>query len=252
MDAYDAQTTAMMSATEENAQPNNSGGQWPPSNISTQQNLKLERPSASDVPSNNIDAHARAMDNNSRSSFAVTQQQSTAMTIEEEDMQFANYMQNLMDQMDMEEETASNGGVTSSDKEFKRGGRISGPFSKARMPKTFTSHLTPAQLDFFGINPNTGAHQQNQSTPKPPELISDEDRFLQMVSSEVQYKKLLNQSPYALTDIEWRILVQRTLDNLEDGTQKNNGKFKGQSKLRRESMPKEERKTVVVVSCDIV
>ena len=52
---------------------------------------------------------------------------------------------------------------------------------------------------------------------------------------------------YALTDIEWEVLIQRFLDNLEDGTQKNNGKFKGQDKLKREVMPKEERKTVVVL-----
>jgi hypothetical protein len=73
------------------------------------------------------------------------------------------------------------------------------------------------------------------------------DDFLRMVSNEVQYKKLLGQNPYALTDIQVSVLVQRFLDNLEDATQKNNGKVKGQSKLRGQKVPKEERKTVLVL-----
>jgi len=74
-----------------------------------------------------------------------------------------------------------------------------------------------------------------------------EEKFLLMVSNEVEYKKFLNQSPYSVTDIAWPVLIQRFLDNIEDGTQKNNGKFKGQSKLKGRGMPKEERKTVVVL-----
>lgn len=70
--------------------------------------------------------------------------------------------------------------------------------------------------------------------------------FTNLISSHplVQFKHTL---AYALTDIEWEVLIQRFLDNLEDGTQKNNGKFKGQDKLKREVIPKEERKTVVVL-----
>jgi len=68
-----------------------------------------------------------------------------------------------------------------------------------------------------------------------------------MVSTEIAYKKLLKQSPYSITDIEWSVLLQRTLDNIEDGTQKENGKFKGQSRWRGRVEPKGERKTVVVL-----
>ena len=34
---------------------------------------------------------------------------------------------------------------------------------------------------------------------------------------------------------------------MEDGTQKNNGKLQGQDKLKKEVIPKEERKTVVIL-----
>jgi hypothetical protein len=74
-----------------------------------------------------------------------------------------------------------------------------------------------------------------------------EEEFLKMVSNEVQYKKLLGKNPYALTDIDIPVIMQRFLDNLEDEQQKNNGKVKGQSKLKGEKTPKEERKTIVVL-----
>jgi hypothetical protein len=77
---------------------------------------------------------------------------------------------------------------------------------------------------------------------------SMEDKFLKMLSNEIQYKKFLNQNPYSITDIEFLTLLNRFLDNLEDSTQKNNGKIKGQSRLQGKDMPKEGRKTVVVVS----
>jgi hypothetical protein len=75
-----------------------------------------------------------------------------------------------------------------------------------------------------------------------------EDKFLKMLSNEIQYKKFLNQNPYSITDIEVSTLINRFLDNLEDSTQKNNGKIKGQSRLQGKDIPKEGRKTVVVVS----
>lgn len=75
-----------------------------------------------------------------------------------------------------------------------------------------------------------------------------EDKFLKMLSNEIQYKKFLNQNPYSITDIEVSTLINRFLDNLEDSTQKNNGKIKGLSRLQGKDMPKEGRKTVVVVS----
>jgi hypothetical protein len=90
------------------------------------------------------------------------------------------------------------------------------------------------------------------ATPSATEKSSAEEaedyRFLRMVSTEVSYKKfLMNQSPYSVTDIEWRVLVQRFLDNVEDSTQKRNGKFKGESKLRGMGSPREDRKTIVVL-----
>lgn len=90
-----------------------------------------------------------------------------------------------------------------------------------------------------------------QAEPKPSSELTEEeleDRFLKMVSNELEYKKLIGESIYAVNDIEWPTLLQRFLDNLEDGTQKNNGKFKGKSRLRGRGSPKEERKTIVVVS----
>ncbi len=74
------------------------------------------------------------------------------------------------------------------------------------------------------------------------------DSFLKMLSNEVRYKQLINQSPYSLADVEFSVLIQRFLDNIEDGMQKKNGKFAGMSKLKQISMPRENRKTIVVVS----
>jgi NADH dehydrogenase FAD-containing subunit len=74
-----------------------------------------------------------------------------------------------------------------------------------------------------------------------------EERFLRMVSNEVQYKRLIGENPYAINDIKWPVLRQRLLDNIEDSIQKRNGKLKGQSKLRGKDAPREERKTVVVL-----
>jgi hypothetical protein len=86
--------------------------------------------------------------------------------------------------------------------------------------------------------------------PDPIDTVTSQDieeQFLRMVSNEVEYKQLLGQSPYALTDIKFPVLLQRFLDNIEDSSQKNNGKIKGQSKLRGRDKPRDERKTVVVL-----
>lgn len=104
----------------------------------------------------------------------------------------------------------------------------------------------------------TGSEEKPTSTeilldslkPKPIDTVTTEDieeQFLRMVSNEVEYKQLLGQSPYALTDIKFPVLLQRFLDNIEDSSQKNNGKVKGQSKLRGREQPRDERKTVVVL-----
>lgn len=80
-----------------------------------------------------------------------------------------------------------------------------------------------------------------------PEKDEEMERYLRMVSSEVHVKKLLGENPYALTDIDPKVLLGRFLDNLEDSTQKNNGKLKGQAKLKGKREPLAERPTVVVL-----
>ena len=90
-------------------------------------------------------------------------------------------------------------------------------------------------------------HLEDAPLPSAEDAEDPEDRFLRMLSTEVGYKQLLNQSPYAVTDIEWSVLVQRLLDNLEDDTQRSNGKFEGRAVLRRRSTPKEGRRTVAVL-----
>lgn len=85
--------------------------------------------------------------------------------------------------------------------------------------------------------------EQEQET----ESENSEDRFLKMVSTEVQVKKLVGDNPYALTDIPFEVIVGRFLDSVEDSFQKNNGKFKGQSKLKFKDKPRTDRKTVVVL-----
>lgn len=92
-----------------------------------------------------------------------------------------------------------------------------------------------------GVNDDT--HTSTTSTI----IDNDEDRYLKLVSTEISYKKLMNQSPYSLTDIEWDVLIQRFLDNLEDMTQKQNGKFSGKSMLQGKLQPRDNRKTVIVL-----
>ena len=41
-------------------------------------------------------------------------------------------------------------------------------------------------------------------------------------------------------------------DDLEDKTQKNNGKYEGRDRLRGEDAPREERETVVVLGVSVV
>ncbi|KAL3903899.1 MAG: hypothetical protein SGARI_005173, partial [Bacillariaceae sp.] len=75
----------------------------------------------------------------------------------------------------------------------------------------------------------------------------EEQEYLNMLSSEVSYKKLLGQNPYALTDIDVPTIINRVLDTLEDGTQKRNGKLKGQAKLKGKKEPLSNRPTVIVL-----
>eukprot|EP00526_Cylindrotheca_closterium_P004354 CAMPEP_0113661216 /NCGR_PEP_ID=MMETSP0017_2-20120614/33310_1 /TAXON_ID=2856 /ORGANISM="Cylindrotheca closterium" /LENGTH=804 /DNA_ID=CAMNT_0000575893 /DNA_START=258 /DNA_END=2672 /DNA_ORIENTATION=- /assembly_acc=CAM_ASM_000147 len=136
-------------------------------------------------------------------------------------------------------------------------------YSSAPPAQSQTQSQTQASSNSW--SPTNGAGYSNQQQPTQQETVMSEpaeavpskqedeeeedrgDEFLRMVSSEVAYKKLKGENPYALTDIDISLLIQRFLDNIEDATQKNNGKTKGQSKLRGEESPKEERKTILVL-----
>ena len=74
-----------------------------------------------------------------------------------------------------------------------------------------------------------------------------EDQYLKMVSNEVSVKRLNKQNPYAINDIPIATMISRVLDNIEDATQKNNGKTKGKSLYKLKKQPSEERPTVVVL-----
>ena len=89
--------------------------------------------------------------------------------------------------------------------------------------------------------------QQTRGESTKPTDQEMEDRFLKMVSTEIDVKNLIGENPYAITDIPVGVIVGRILDSLEDIGQKNNGKFKGQSRLRWSDTPAEERPTVVVL-----
>ena len=74
-----------------------------------------------------------------------------------------------------------------------------------------------------------------------------EDQYLKWVSTEVNVKRLNKQNPYAINDIPVDVMISRILDNIEDATQKNNGKTKGKSLYRLQGKPSEQRPTVVVL-----
>ena len=108
-------------------------------------------------------------------------------------------------------------------------------------------HIVTWWADYISVDEELGVCS---STVEKKLIINKEtckEEFLKMVSNEVEYKKLLGQNPYAITDIDFKVLMQRTLDNVEDASQKNNGKFKGKSQLKGKSQPREDRKTVVVL-----
>ena len=87
------------------------------------------------------------------------------------------------------------------------------------------------------------AFRGEPETKAPP----TEDEMLAMISNEVAYSKFRGRNPNSLLDLEFDVLRQRVLDNIEDATQKNNGKSKGKSYLSMKDVPREERKTVVVL-----
>lgn len=162
----------------------------------------------------------------------------------DDEMQFTNMLLEIQREM---ENAEYHYGDASNNNESSDMGALPAEVEKAmsqyryQQPQSSTS---PTEAASAYTNPTDSDNEADQ-----PQLDQDdlEDKYLRMLSSEVSYKKLLNQSPYAITDVDWPVLMQRFLDNLEDGAQKNNGKFKGQSRLSRREVPKEERKTVVVL-----
>ncbi|KAL7532903.1 hypothetical protein ACHAXR_010309 [Thalassiosira sp. AJA248-18] len=148
------------------------------------------------------------------------------------EMQFTNYLLNLQQEMEMAAAAAGEEAQNSQ------------PMEAAPIMETIMSQQQQPQSSSSMEAVETAAPQ-----PAIVELTEEEksDQFLKMVSNEVEYKKFLNQSPYSLSDLEVSVLLQRYLDNLEDSFQKNNGKLKGEAKLKGKSIPKEERKTVVVL-----
>ncbi|KAL7508453.1 hypothetical protein ACHAWX_000727, partial [Stephanocyclus meneghinianus] len=114
-------------------------------------------------------------------------------------------------------------------------------FSSGYTDGVFESQQQPRETNSQQLSQDHKEQQQQQH-------IQDiEESFLRTLSNEVQYKKFLKQSPYSLTDIDLRVILQRLLDNIEDGQQKRNGKFKGTNKRLGKEQPREGRKTVVVL-----
>ena len=139
------------------------------------------------------------------------------------DSQYQQYLEGLRQQMLPDQSTATEEPVTHMQ---------SDQFSQAS-PENNDAPTTPQSPE------EEAQHSQH---------IQDvEESFLRTLSNEVQYKKFLKQSPYSLTDINVPVLLQRFLDNIEDGQQKRNGKFKGSNKRLKKDSPREERKTVVVL-----
>lgn len=118
----------------------------------------------------------------------------------------------------------------------------------------FDPHNNPILLERLNTRPHFFPPEEEQDVfvhqmtePLTKEEKEEQDRFLKMVSSEVEVKKLLGENPYALTDIDLKTIMGRFLDSLEDQAQKNNGKFKGQAKLRGKKEPPPNRPTVLVL-----
>jgi len=246
MDAYDAQMAAMTAsrdayeaqmasinqptatdeptAIDESSMP---ASKWTGQNSYTQQLLQ-EQPAAASVGTDYSNSYSQYSPSNIDQSFAEEQSYSYSddeatyaaaeSAIDPYEMQFTNYLLSLQHEL----ETASNE----------------------------MNDYSPPMEAMNEQQPQPHSPSLEETTPSIIEQLDEEDmgdKFLKMVSNEVEYKKLLNQSPYAVTDIEWRVLIQRFLDNTEDSTQKKNGKFKGESKLNRKLVPKKERKTVVLL-----
>jgi len=235
---------------------------WSGQNTYTQQ--LLQSPPAMNDDNwcdNGADAYAAQMDAASRKSFSEEQLQkqssnnhNTADDDDDDDpyeMQFTHYLQALQAEMEYATATAASAPAEGETSTCASGEpSIEGGLSREELFLDMVSNNVPYKQSAAESSPTSPPPTMEDTTlsaAQQPTQKELEDQFLHMVSNEVQYKKLLGQSPYSVTDIEFPVLVQRFLDNLEDGTQKNNGKFRGESKMRFKKGPKEERKTVVVL-----
>ena len=122
----------------------------------------------------------------------------------------------------------------------------SAPPSETYSPESAPLHSSSDQQGQVSESEQQSSSPEEQAQ-KEQHTQDVEESFLRTLSSEVSYKKFLNQSPYSLTDINLPILLQRFLDNLEDSQQKRNGKLKGMNKRLQRDKPRDERKTVVVL-----
>jgi len=110
------------------------------------------------------------------------------------------------------------------------------------------------QPQHMAAEPNFEQHQhlppQEQTTDEQQKQNASEnmeDQYLKMVANEISVKRLNKQNPYAINDIPIDTLISRVLDNIEDITQKNNGKTKGKSLYKLKGKPSAARPTVVVL-----
>jgi len=105
------------------------------------------------------------------------------------------------------------------------------------------------QPQHLAAEPSFEQHQEQVIDEQQTQNASEnmEDQYLKMVANEISVKRLNKQNPYAINDIPIDTLISRVLDNIEDTTQKNNGKTKGKSLYKLKGQPSEQRPTVVVL-----
>ena len=121
------------------------------------------------------------------------------------------------------------------------------------MPADFTDFVQMATGG--GGAQEEATKEATKDTDMPPPQESDSlayseeemDKYLKMVSNEVNVKKLIGQSPYAITDLPVKTMMGKVMDLIEDEFQNNNGKKKGKNLRKFASKPKENRPTVVVL-----
>ncbi|KAL3804015.1 hypothetical protein HJC23_006406 [Cyclotella cryptica] len=156
------------------------------------------------------------------------QQEQSSEQLSPYDLQYQKYWQDLRQEMMTPEENSFDVEETPTDIDMNSFiYENSAEFSSGN-----TERVLGSQQHVQESNSQNQHHSQDhdEQQQRQQHIQDIEESFLRTLSNEVQYKKFLNQSPYSLTDIDLRVLFQRFLDNLEDGQQKRNGKFKGTNK----------------------